>query len=229
MLVLILIRPQWCPSILCPSQQIIRVFHQQGNHDDNLEVYFIATQSKSYAIPGDPAQYSQANLPTSIAAIPANGQNSMLSYHLILGLQNLRQEASFGLIIEEVNIVIQKVFPIPYPLNVWNSNLLNDYSNSNQYRGLYFGQDIGSLIPTNYLRFPNGFVHLNPGETDQIDLHIISRTEAGIGFYVQVIYRNDNEQRVYTLKLTQLFEIMFANTIDWYLYLFQNGHFIKSP
>jgi hypothetical protein len=216
-LLLLLIRPAWCPTPICPTQQRILIFHQQSTHDDNLEMYFIANQSSFYAIPDDPAQYTRSNLPMSITALHTDGENSMLLYHLIIGLNSL-QQGHFGMIIEKVNLIILKVAPIPHPLNVWN-NPLNVYNeNENQYRALYLGQQAGAVIPADYLRIQFGFVQLKPGETDQIDLHVISRVEANIWFTVQVVYRIANKSQLHTLRLSQQFEVMFANKLDWHLY-----------
>ena len=153
----------------------------------------------------------------SIGALHSDGKNSTSLYHLIIGLDSL-QQGRFGMVIEEVNLVIQQVAPIPHPLNVWNYNTPVHYENENQYRALYLGQTTGAVIPTDYLRFQYGFVQLKPGETDQIDIHFISRIEANIWFSVQVVYRIDNESILHTLKLPQVFEIMFANKSDWHLY-----------
>jgi hypothetical protein len=56
-LLLLLIRPVWCPNAICPTPQRVLIFHPQSIHDNNLEMYVIANQSTFYAIPGDPAQY----------------------------------------------------------------------------------------------------------------------------------------------------------------------------
>ncbi len=217
MLVLLLIRPWWCPSAICPTPQRILITHPQSIHDENLEVYFIEVQSAFYVIPGNPAHYKLSNLPMSISALHSDGQNSTLLYHLIIGLDSLQKER-FGMVIEKVNLVIQQVAPIPHPLNVWNYTSPVHYENENHYRALYLGQETGAVISTNYLRFQYGFVQLKPGETDQIDIHIISRVEANIWFSVQVVYRINNESILHTLKLPQVFEIMFANKSDWHFY-----------
>jgi hypothetical protein len=217
-LLLLLIRPAGCPTAICPTPQRILVFHPQGIHDRNLEMYFIANQSTFYVIPGNPSQYTQSNLPQAIPALHTDGEKSLLFYNLSIGLNSL-QQGHFGMIIEEVNLAILQVAPLPHPLNVWNdTSSYVHYENENQYRGIYLGQQAGAVIPTDYLRFQYGFVQLKPGEADQIDIHVISRIEANIWFTVQVVYRIDNESQLYTLRLPQQFEIMFANKSDWHLY-----------
>src|SRR6266567_546556 len=216
-LVLLLLRPEWCPSAVCPPPQRILITHPQSIHDENLEVYPIEVQSAFYVIPGDPAHYKPSTLPMSISALHTDGKDSMSLYHLIIGLDSL-QQGRFGMIIEEVNLVIQKEAPIPHPVNVWNYIPPVDYENENQYRALYLGQETGAVIPTDYLRFQYGFVQLKPGETDQIDIHVISRVEANIWFSVQIVYRIDNESILHTLKLPEVFEVMFVNKSDWHLY-----------
>jgi len=164
----------------------------------------------------------------NIAALHTDGQNSMLLYHLVLGLNDLQQER-FGIIIEEVDLVVQQVPPMLYPFNVWNTPSLTHYENDNQYRAVYTGQDAGAVLPAQYLRFQIGWVQLAPGEQDQIDVHIISQVEANVLFSVQVIYRVSDGRQLYLLKLPQVFEVMFADKSHWHLYRFQDGHFVASP
>lgn len=228
LLLVVLSRPPWCPSSLCPPPQRVLITHPHGIHDDNLEIYLIASQSASYVIPGDPAHYTQDNLPMNIAVLHTDGQNSMLLYHLVLGLNDLQQER-FGMIIEEVDLVVQQVLPMPYPLNIWNAPSLTHYENDNQYRAVYIGQDAGAVMPAQYLRFQFGQVELAPGEQDQIDVHIISQVEANVLFSVQVIYRVSGDRPLHLLKLPQVFEVMFVDKSDWHLYRFQDGHFVASP
>jgi len=125
--------------------------------------------------------------------------------------------------IEKVELVVQRVSPIPSPLKVWTNPSLINYENNNQYRAVYAGQEAGAILPTDYHRFRNGFVHLNPRETDQIDIHIVSRVEADMRFSVQVIYRVDNESQWHILSLPCLFEVVFADASDWRLYHLQDG------
>jgi len=229
LVVVVLIRPWWCPTAICPSPQRILITHPQGNHDENLEMYFIVVQSTYYVIPGDPAHYTLNNLPMNIGALHTDGKNSTLLYHLIIGLDSL-QQGRFGMTIQAVNLLIQQVAPMPHPLNVWDNTSSIQYENENQYRAFYFGQDAGALMPTIYLRFPNGlgYMHLKPRETDQMDIHIDSNVEANIKFSVRVTYRVDNESQLHMLQLSRAIEIMFADQSDWHLYRLQGGQLVAS-
>jgi hypothetical protein len=227
LLIIVLFRPPWCPTSLCPAPQRILITHPEGIHDENLDVYPIAVQSTSYVIFGDPAHYTLNNLPISTGALHPDGTNSTFQYHLIIGLNSL-QQGRFGMIIKEVDLGVQKVDPIPHPLNVWNDSLLVHYDNENHYRVIYFGQEAGAVMPAEYLRFQNGFVHLKPRESDQIDIHIISRLEANLYFSVQVIYSIDNESQPHVLKLPRVFQVIFAKVSDWHLYHLQYGHFVAN-
>jgi hypothetical protein len=222
-LVLVNIRPTWCPSWICPAPQLISktipLLHADDVYDDRLEMYFKAIQSTSYVIPGDPTHYTLNNLPESIAVLPPDGHNSTLLYHLILGLQNLQRDR-FGMTIEQIDLVIQQVSPVPQTLNVWMYTSPIDNSNNNQYQAFYAGQPNGTILLTNFMRFKNGFVHLIPGETDSIDIHFVSRLEATIQFSVRVIYRVDNESQEHWLRLPHLFEVIFAHPSKWHLYHF---------
>jgi len=208
-LLFLLLRPS-------PAPQRISIFPPHSAHDANLEMTFIATQSTFYAITGNPSQY-KGDLPKTIPALRSDGETSLPLYSLIIGLNSL-QQGRFGMIIEEVNLAVLHVAPLPHPLNVWQPPLYIDNGNDNQYRGIYLGQQVGTVIPTDYLRFPHGYVQLKPGGTDQIDIHLISQIEANIWFTIQIKYRLDNESRLRPLELTQQFEVMFANASDWQLY-----------
>src|SRR5260370_1842209 len=221
-LVLLFLRPQWCPSEICPSPE--RIFPPQSVHDENLEMDFIKDQSAFYVIPNKPSQYTLNNLPRSIAALHSDGEKSLLLNHIIIGLNSL-QQGRFGMIIEEVNLVITQVAPMQHPLYVWQFSPLINYENDNQYRALYLGQQAGAILPTNFLRYPFGFEQLKPGDTDQIDVHVVSRIEANIWFTVQVVYRIANESQPHTINLSHQFEVMFANNADWNLYHLQGEHF----
>ena len=132
--------------------------------------------------------------------------------------------------IEKIELVVQEVSPIPHSLNVWNKLSLVDYENLDQYQAAYTGQEAGTMLPAKYLRFKNGFVHLNPGETNPIDIHLISRVEADIQFSVQVLYRVDNESRWHLLRLSlpRPFEVVFADASNWRLYHLQGEHFVAN-
>lgn len=222
--------PTWCPSWICPTSHLISktipLLHAEDVYDNKLEIYFKAIQSTSYVIPGDPAHYSLNNLPESIAVLPPDGHNSTLLYHLILGLQNLKQ-GRFGMTIEQIDLVIEHVSPVPQTLNVWKYTSPIDYGNNNQYQAFYAGQPNNAILLTDFLRYTpgNGFVRLSPGETDSIDIHIVSRLEATIQFSVQVIYRVDDELQAHWLRLPYLFEVIFANPSKLHLYHLQDGHF----
>jgi hypothetical protein len=242
MLVLVLLRPAWCPPLLCPSPQLIRIpsFHSRGIHDSSLELYLIQLQSEAYMIPGDPAHYTEDTLPKSIGVLQADGQNSTGHYHLILGLQSLLR-GTYGLTIQSIGLIVKDVSDIPSPLNIWYDHSFISYEKEIQGRAFYFGQERGGFMPAvfaspqgDYSGLQTRLVHLNPagadqiGETEQIDLHIVSQVKADVQFFVQVTYRIDNESVSHTMRLPSLFEVVFADPSDWHLYQFLNGHFVAE-
>jgi hypothetical protein len=227
LLITVILHPSWCSTSLCPAPQPL--LHPGGNNDTKLEIYPIALQSTWYVVPSDPTRCRQNQLLDCIGALKTDGQSSPPPYHLILGLHSL-QEGRFGMTIEEIKLVVQEVSPIPRPLNAWNKLSLIDYGNSDQYQAAYTGQEAGTMLPAEYLRFKNGFEHLNPGETNPIDIHLISRVEAHIQFSVQVLYRVDNESRSSSLRLSlpHPFEVVFADASNWHLYHLQGEHFVAN-
>ncbi len=111
LLAIFLARPSWCPPTLCTSPHPTT----RGNHDDNLDVYQEVVQSPYFLIPGNPASYSQSEPPKQIGALRLDRKNP---YRIVVGIHSL-QQGNYGLLIEKVDIVINKVVQIPRPLNVW--------------------------------------------------------------------------------------------------------------
>ena len=133
------------------------------------------------------------------------------------------------LIIEEVDLVNLQVRPMPHPVHIWEGGPLICNSKQN-YEALYNGQINGALLAdhvnTDYLTHNPGTFPLSPGETDTMAVHVVSRIEADIVFSVQVIYHLSTDQQLHTLRLSNLFEVLFVDTHDWQLYQFKDGHFI---
>ena len=221
---MVILRPVWCPMWLCPAPQL--VVNPQGVHDSNLEVYFQAIQSPSYFFSGSPAQYTLNNLPMDASALRVDTPRQK-PYRVILGIHSL-QQGRFGLIIEQVVLVVKQVTLVPSPLHVWTQSETRDY-HSNLYQGRYEGQDVGARLlvvytPSNGLI--DGRVQLIPGESDELDIQVTSRVVADLHFQVQVNYRVINESREQSILLPKTFEVIFSNASNWHPYHLRNGHLI---
>lgn len=221
----VLIRPSWCPSAICPPREPIT--NPNGIHDSNLEVYVITTQSTAFVIPGDPVQYSESNLPESIGAARIDEKASPFVYRVVLGVHSL-QQGRFGIVLEQVDLVIKQVPPMPRPLNMWVKGQPVTF-NTNLYQVVYQGQLAGHTLPAVYLPSPFGGVELAPGEADQLNLQVSSRMLADLHFQVQITYRVTNESQRHSLTLPFNFEVVFSDASNWHMYRLQSGHFVTAP
>jgi TIR domain len=207
-------RSSWCPSLLCPLRPTPP---NTAFNDGNLTVA-LANQPQTpfyvYLSPQQPAD----SLSTQIGATYAEGMVTLNRYHIMLGLQNLRKDT--GLTIESVDLLMTKILVLPsHPLKVWaNPNQFMNASH-NYYIGQYDGQLAGEQIPMTYDRFQDGlgYVHLDPLETDQIDVQVISRREVNMRFRILITYRIDDRPDLPTLLFPQTFQVAFAVADDWHL------------
>lgn len=215
LLVLVLARPSWCPAQLCPTSQVLT--NPAGIHDSTMELYFTAIQSSAFEIPGNPTSYPSSDLPMNVAAFNIDQHSPTQSpYRVVIGVHSL-QTGSFGLVIQEVAIVIRHVPPLPQPLNVWEAGSPFNYQ-SNIYRAAYLGQRDGSILPAHYMGPPGGFAELKPGEADDLDIQLDSNVSADIQFQIQVTYRVANDSQLHSLTLPRVFEVIFSGHSNWHIY-----------
>lgn len=213
-------------GLLYQLQHSISSAKLQGVHDSNLQLYLTATESASYVIPGDPAHYSLSNLPRSIAALRIDASSTTAPYRIALGIHSL-QQGHFGLILQEVDLVVDQVAPVPTPLNVWAAPQRS--YNTNVFQVVYSTQQQGSRIPGTYVTFPDGNVQLLPGETDEIDLQVLPKVAVDLQFRIQVTYRVSNKSQEQTLTLPNHFEVIASDVSNWHLYHLQDGSLVPSP
>jgi hypothetical protein len=214
LLLLVLVRPMWCPTPLCPAPQLIT--NMAGVHDTNLEVYFTAVQSAAFVLPGSPSSYASGDLPRSVAAVEIGQQASALPpYRVVIGVHSL-QTGAFGLVIEAVTVVIRDVPPVPQTLYVWEAGVPVTYQ-SNLYEATYLGQSGGSVLVARYAQTPGGFAELQPGEADDLDVQLDSHVNADLQFQVAVTYRVANDTQVHTLTLPRVFEVVFSDDANWHV------------
>jgi hypothetical protein len=225
LLITILIRPSWCPAIICPSPQIVT--EPNDIHDSNLEIYFITTQSTSWVIPGDPAYYSESNLPKSIGAARIDKKTLPFPYRVVLGVHSLQQE-HYGILFVQEALLIKQVTPMPRPLNVWVKGLPVTY-NTNPFQADYRGESAGNTVPVTYVPVLYGNVQLVPGEADQLNVQVSSKVPADVQFRIQITYRITNERQLHTLTLPYVFEVVFSDATNWHEYRLDRGHFVQNP
>src|SRR6266516_107009 len=232
LLVVVLARPSWCPTLLCPQLPTVTkiVTNPQGIHDANLEIYFITFQSASYVIPGNsienPLYLPDYKNPRSIGAVRINSQLSSV-YRVVLEAHSLYQ-GEYSILIDQVAVVIKKVLSGPRPLDVWTKGSLLNYA-ANPYQVIYDGQESGQVLPATYLPVPYARVQLTSGESDQLDVQVTSHVLADIQFHMQVTYQIATESQKYTLTLPTVFEVVFSDAENWHLYALQGGSFVPAP
>jgi hypothetical protein len=234
LLLVVLIRPVWCPSTLCLTLAPAPLIY--GPHDANLEVDFTAIQSPAYVLTKNPAQYSLSsnNLPTSndrtsIGAVLIDAQKTSSPYIIALTIHNLRN-TGYTMIIEEVALVVKQTPSTPEPLNVLAQPPSLLYQSGNLYNVDYQGQRVNAVLPATYVHLPGGYVQLRPIETDSLYLQVTPRlvTAIDLRFSVQITYRIANEARRYSFTPPYVFEVVFAKAWNWHPYQLQDGRLVKS-
>lgn len=236
LLLIVLIRPAWCPSTLCLTLAPAPVIY--GPHDANLEVDFTAIQSPAYVLTKNPAQYSLSskNLPTSndrtsMGAVQIDARKTSSPYIVAFTIRNLHS-TGYTMIIEEVALVVKQTPSTPVPLNVLAQppSLIYQNQSGNLYNVGYQGQPVNSVLPATYVHLPGGEVQLRPIETDSLYLQVTPRlvTAIDLRFSVRITYRIANEARRYTFTPPYVFEVVFAKAWNWNPYQLQAGRLVKS-
>lgn len=219
---LLVFRPSWCPSWLCPTPQVLLA--KGGAHDSNIQVTFQTLQSSIKVIPGDPSSYTLGNLPTSRDAQLIT-TNQVLPYRVVLKIHSL-QQGRFGLVIDRVVLVVNSQAQlIPYPLRVWVADNVTKYTN-NLYRVTYRGQGAKAVLTALYVAQQSGSVFLLPGETDELSLEVRSNFVVDLHFQVQVTYHLIGQLVTHTLTLPNIFEVIFSDPANWHPYQLQDGHLV---
>ena len=184
---------------------------------------FFAIQSPFFTLPGNFDQYSQDNLPENIGAVNSDIKHPS-PYGIVVGVHSL-QQGRFGIVIEQVAIVIESVPPMPRPLNVWTRSPAVGYL-TNFYQVTFSGEQKNNVLPAKFVSQLYGGIVLAPGEADQLNIQVSSRVKADLRFRVQVTYRVSNESKLHILLLPRVFEVVFSDNSNWHVYQLENGRFL---
>jgi hypothetical protein len=221
---LLVFRPAWCPSWLCPSPQVKPLLDKGGIHDDNLQITYQTVQSSFKILTVDPAAYTLGTATPNDAELIAKDQT--LPYRVVLKIHSL-QQGRYGLAIDSVAMLVRQTAQvIPYPLRVVDNN--PPIYDNNLYQAIYRGQSVGIQLSSAYMPVPGGFVTLVPGETDEISLEVRSTVVADLHFQAQVTYHVIGQLTSHTLTLPNLFEIVFSDKTNWHPYQIHNGTLVAA-
>jgi hypothetical protein len=222
---LVLARPSWCPTALCPQPP--------GPHDQNLETGFTALQSSFVVIPGDPAQYTLGHLPPSSGreTIAANRTSLTTApaspYRVVVRIHSL-QQGRFGMIIEDVSLLVEGAAPPPNPLRVWLKGAPLEYT-ANPFSADYAGQQGNGVLAARYAGpVPEGHVQLNPGESDELAIQVRSPSPVDLKFRVAITYRIANEDQLRRFTMPYVFEVVFSDALNWQPYTLQGGRLLPG-
>lgn len=221
---LITIRPSWCPTSICPAPQLVVVTNRNGVNDGVMESYYLAQQSDDFAMTQDPTTYTFSNLPVSVGAIELG--KSPTPYNAIIGIHSLQRNTRYGLIIDGVDLVIDKVTPITGPVDVFIQGANLTYA-TRIYTIAYIGEPTGSKLPTNP---PKLVIGLEVGGSDELSVRITSATEVSLQFHLQVRYHQIvGGALVRTLVIPHEFAVDFVAPAHWKPYIFSGGKMIPQP
>jgi nucleoside phosphorylase/transcriptional regulator with XRE-family HTH domain len=196
-------------------------------HDDNLEVSLLPLSPKKATIlPDHPANLSTNELPNQdIPVLLLNHQENDDVYRITLSLTGI-QQSRWTIVIEHVELLVDNIFPLPSPLNVWVHSPSTTYA-AYLYRAQYQGQHASEQIWTKFSSPTADYVTITPKESEKISVQINSNRIVNFSFKIQVTYTIDNDHR--TLMLPHVFQVIF--TSNRHEYQLKDGHFVelKAP
>lgn len=225
------IRLPWYPTAIAPTSQV----HSNPNcpnpnciQDNHLAVSFRAFQSESYVIPNDPTNYSLRNLPLNIGAQVLDCPASSQPYKVVLDVRNWQQEGN-PLTIQQIDLVIQRIPHMPFPLNVWRTTDPSPKYDGYPFHVTYKGQREPAALPIYSGPTPDAQrLVLSPGEQNTLEVQVVSMVEVDLQFSIRFMYHIPDDAHLHTLELPNVFEVVFANASNWHLYQLENGRFVRS-
>jgi hypothetical protein len=231
LLVLLVGRPDWCPSWVC-----VVATRPDAVSDGTLEVYPAGLQTGLFALSAgsDPATMTSQQLPSGsyadVAAVPLGSGvptdylNSN-AYRINIGIHNQRANG-LPLLIEHVRLRVVDLPPTPSPLNVYSKGSNHTYSKE-PFHVTYGGEPPGTSLEATFTPQPGGLVQLVSGEADALTLEVHSLIATTLRYTVDITYRVSDQGTHHTIAFPLTLTAVFSSPTDWRRYqLSGSGHLV---
>ncbi len=221
---MVTIRPSWCPTSICPAPQQIVVTNKHGVHDGVMESYYLAQQSVSYALTQDPSSYTFSNLPNTVGAVEL--APTATAYRAVIGIHSLQRNTRYGLIIDGVDVIIDKATPIDAPVNVFVQGTNLVYNNA-VYTFTYIHQPAPATLPATP---PKVTIGLEVGGSDELSVQIVSFSEVALQFHLEVHYHQIvGGAASKSLIIPHQFAVDFIAPEHWKRFVFAGDKMVAQP
>jgi len=221
---MITIRPAWCPTSICPAPQLIVVTNRNGVNDGVLESFYLAQQSATYALTQAPTAYTFNNLPNSVGAVELGATPS--PYRAVIGIHSLQRDTRYGLIIDGVDVIIDKATSIQGPVNVFLQGTNLSY-NHQLFTFTYFDETAPTTLPA---KAPSAVIGLEVGGSDELAVQVTALGEVSLQFHLRVRYHQIvGGPLSRTLVIPHEFAVDFIAPAHWKPFVFSGGKMIPQP
>jgi hypothetical protein len=222
---LVTIRPAWCPTSICPAPQLIIVTNPNGVNDGVMEAYDLAQQGDAFVMTQDPASYTFDNLPSTLSAVEL-GVTTFPS-RAVIGIHSLQRNSRYGLIIDGVDVLLDKAMPVAEPVSVFLAGASLSY-NTNVSNFTYKSQLAPPItVPTTA---PAVTIELEVGGSDDLAVQVMSQTEISLQFRLLVRYHQlVGDPHTRTLIVPHAFGVDFIAPAHWQPYIFAGGKMTPQP
>ncbi len=204
-----------CSFPFCYSSQ--RSIKQSSSQDErevqnqNLSVELIDVVSPSFVFLDDPKRHSGGTPPSTDISAVLLPKNASTYDTIIVNVQNLRYGGAY-ILIDSIALHLLSIPPFPQrPLSVWTPGGARTYI-AYPYPVTYTGQTPGQLLYAE----PLHNVTLEPRETNQLSIQVLSRVTAFLQFQVQIFYRIANANTESSLILPRTFQVVFSDASNWH-------------
>jgi hypothetical protein len=201
-------------------------------NSDTIDVFSSGFYSIYWALSGKPEQYTVSHPPKqTIGVLYTNGHLSDPLFSIVFTLHFSGTHYK-GVIIDAVRIITKQIKPIRQAVNIWNPENTSEPTHDavHLYEALFIGTRFQEAISIDhqYNRTKKDFFTLPNGDADSMAVHVISRVEADVTFYVQIVYHYFGVQLVtHSYEIPTTYEVMFIDPAHWQQFHFQVNHLVR--